>query len=93
MRITPPRPINRGLQAANKNLMSYGRKVLYTRREKEMLALSRQLLAHTREIQERDDFKRIRHIISDGIKAEPLPTRPLRNKPNNTQPEHRHVAV
>lgn len=33
-----------------------------------MLALSRQLLAHTREIQERDDFKRIRHIISDGIK-------------------------
>ena len=36
--------------------------------KKEMLALSRQLLAHTREIQERDDFKRIRHIISDGIK-------------------------
>ena len=33
--------------------------------KKEMLALSRQLLAHTREIQERDDFKRIRHIISD----------------------------
>ncbi|WP_301748992.1 bifunctional (p)ppGpp synthetase/guanosine-3',5'-bis(diphosphate) 3'-pyrophosphohydrolase [uncultured Muribaculum sp.] len=30
--------------------------------------MSRQLLAHTREIQERDDFKRIRHIISDGIK-------------------------
>ena len=36
--------------------------------KKEMLALSRQLLAHTSEIQERDDFKRIRHIISDGIK-------------------------
>ena len=36
--------------------------------KKEMLALSRQLLAHTREIQERDDFNRIRHIISDGIK-------------------------
>lgn len=36
--------------------------------KKEMLALSRQLMAHTREIQERDDFKRIRHIISDGIK-------------------------
>lgn len=36
--------------------------------KKEMLALSRQLLAHTREIQEHDDFKRIRHIISDGIK-------------------------
>ncbi len=38
--------------------------------KKEMLALSRQLLAHTREIQERDDFKRIRHITTDATVTE-----------------------
>lgn len=40
----------------------------FTPEEKEMLAFEPTAAGPYCEIQERDDFKRIRHIISDGIK-------------------------